>query len=144
MSHTRLLYHVVFATKNRFPLIAAEWEIELYKYLAGIVRNVGGSTIEINGMPEHVHMLILLPPGDLRVFMRELKSSSSRWSKQFQPKFAWQRRYGAFTVSPSAVDSVREYIRRQKEHHQDRTFEEEYIALLKRHGVEFDERYLWD
>ena len=144
MAHTRFLFHIVFATKDRFPLINPRWESELYKYISGIVRNLKGRVIEINGMQDHVHILVSLSPCDFREFMRELKASSSRWAKRHQPKFSWQRRYGAFTVSESAVDAVRDYIRRQKEHHKDRTFEQEYMGILRKHNVEFDDRYLWD
>ena len=144
MSHTRFLYHIVFGTKDRFPLINERWETELYAYLVGIVKNLGGEVIAINGMPDHVHLLVRLEPGDFPAFMRELKASSSKWAKKHEPKFSWQRRYGAFTVSESAVDAVREYILNQKEHHRRRTFENEYVELLKRHNVDFDERYLWD
>lgn len=144
MSHSRLLYHVVFATKGRFPLISERWENELYAYLAGIVKGKKGRVIIINGMSDHVHLLICLEPCDLPAFMRELKASSSRWAKRYNSKFSWQRRYGAFTVSESAVEKVCDYIRRQKEHHQKRTFEQEYVGILRNHGVEYDERYVWD
>ena len=144
MSHTRFLFHIVFSTKDRSPLISESWEAELYKYISGIVRNLKGRVIEINGMPDHVHILLCLEPCDFRVFMRELKASSSRWSKRHHPKFSWQRRYGAFTVSESSVETVRDYIRQQKEHHKKRTFEIEYISLLRKHNVEFDEAYLWE
>jgi putative transposase len=144
MSHTRFLYHIVFATKDRFPLIAESWQNELYRYLSGIVRNHNGVVIEINGMPNHVHLLVRLEPCDFPAFLRELKASSSKWAKRHQPKFSWQRRYGAFTVSASAVDAVRKYIREQKEHHQGRSFEDEYKGLLRRHHIEFDDKYLWE
>ncbi|MEQ1606907.1 MAG: IS200/IS605 family transposase [Pyrinomonadaceae bacterium] len=145
MSHTHFLYQIVFATKDRLPLIRRESEHELYSYLSGIVKNCGGLSLEINGMPDHVNLLIRLG-ADLKFadFMRELKAGSSRWVRQrFDPKFSWQRRYGAFTVSESAADEVRRYIRAQKEHHRAQTFEDEYRGLLIKHGVEFDERYLW-
>ena len=144
MSHTHFLYHIVFGTKDRLPLIGESWENELYRYLAGIVKGHGGEAIEINGMPEHAHLFVRLPPCDFPAFMRELKASSSKWAKKHNAKFAWQRRYGAFTVSESAADSVREYIRNQKIHHGKRTFEEEYAGLLRNHKIEFDEKYLWD
>ena len=144
MSHTRFLFHIVFATKDRFPFITQQWEAELYKYISGLVRNHKGRVIEINGMPDHVHVLIWLEPCDFPAFMRELKASSSRWAKRHHAKFSWQRRYGAFSVSESAVKPVCDYIRRQKEHHRLRTFENEYIGLLQKHNVEFDEEYLWD
>lgn len=144
MSHTHLLYHLVFATKDRFPLISLAWEAELYKYLTGIVRNHKGILIAVNGMADHVHLLVRLPACDLSAFLRELKASSSRWAKQHEPKFSWQRRYGAFTVSESVAEKVIEYIRDQKKHHSTRTFENEYKTLLKVHNVEFDEKYLWE
>ena len=146
MSYTDFLYHIVFGTKDHVPFIAGSFENELYRYLGGIVKNHGGETIEINGMPDHVHLLVRLGPvGSISDLMRELKSSSSRWARrEHQPKFGWQRRYGAFTVSRSASNSVREYIRRQKEHHRVKTFEDEYKDLLRTHNIEFDERYLWD
>ncbi|MBL8125663.1 MAG: IS200/IS605 family transposase [Pyrinomonadaceae bacterium] len=144
MSHTRFLFHIVFGTKDRFPLINESWENELYAYLTGIVKKHNGNVIAINGMSDHIHILVRLEPGDFPAFMRELKASSSKWAKKHQPKFSWQRRYGAFTVSESAVDTVRNYIRNQKEHHRKRTFEDEYLELLRRHKVEFDEKYLWE
>lgn len=144
MSHTHFLYHIVFGTKDRFPLIAESWETELYRYLAGIVKAKGGAAIEINGMADHVHLLVRLEPCDFPAFMRELKASSSKWAKRHEPKFSWQRRYGGFTVSESAAEVVRDYIRRQKVRHKKYTFEDEYAELLRRHKIEFDGRYLWD
>ena len=96
--------------------------------------------------PENAHLLVRLTLKEtFPDFMKELKASSSAWAKRkHQPKFAWQRRYGAFTVSESAADAVREYIRDQKEHHKKRSFEDEYKALLKRHNIGFDEKYLWE
>lgn len=145
MSHTHFLYHIVFGTKDRIPLIAESWETELHKYLGGIIKNHGGEAIEINGMPDHVHLLVRLKPlPPFPDFMRELKAGSSKWAKRHQPKFSWQRRYGGFTVSESASEAVRKYIRDQKEHHKHKSFEVEYKELLRLHNVEFDERYLWD
>ena len=146
MSHTHFLYHIVFATKDRFPLIDQTWEGEMYRYLGGIVKNFTGEAIEINGMPDHVHLLVRLGPvGDFADFMRKLKASSSKWAKRnHQPKFSWQRRYAAFTVSESASNRVRKYIRNQKEHHKKQIFEDEYKGLLRLHRIAFDERYLWD
>lgn len=144
MSHTRLLYHIVFRTKGGEPLIGFSWESELYKYLGGIVKGLKGIAIEINGMPDHVHLLVLLVPCDFAAFMRGLKASSSKWAKRHHPDFFWQRRYGAFTVSSSVADKVRTYIKNQKSHHAAQSFEDEYLELLERHGVEFDRQYLWD
>lgn len=144
MSHTHFLYHIVFGTKGHLPFIASEWEGELYAYLGGIVKNHHGQPIEINGMPDHVHLLVRLEPVEkFSDFIRDLKASSSKWAKDHQPKFGWQRRYGAF-VSESVSSSVRNYIRRQKEHHRKQTFEDEYRELLRLHKIDFDERYLWE
>lgn len=146
MSHTHFLYHIVFGTKDRKPLISASWEKELYRYLAGIIQNYGGAPIEIGGIIDHVHILARLEPKiSFSDFMRELKAGSSRWIRQnYEPKFSWPRRYGAFTVSESASSTVRKYIRDQKEHHKRQTFEEEYKSLLLRHRIDFDPKRLWD
>ena len=144
MSHTRFLYHIVFRTKGGEPLIGASWESELYRYLGGIVKGWKGIAMEINGMPDHVHLLVLLVLCDFTAFMSELKANSSKWAKRHDRNFAWQRRYGAFTVSSSIADKVRSYIKKQKSHHAKRTFESEFLELLVRHGVEFDCHYLWD
>jgi REP element-mobilizing transposase RayT len=146
MSHTHLLYHIVFATKDRVRIIHPDWETDLYKYLGGIIRNHNGEPIEIGGDAEHVHIFARLEPKPaFSDFMRELKAGSSRWVRiNYQPKFSWQRRYGAFSVSESASEGVRKYIRNQKEHHQRQTFEAEYKEFLVKHKVDFDEKYLWD
>jgi REP element-mobilizing transposase RayT len=128
------------------PLISAEWESALYAYIAGIIRNLEGEPIAIGGITDHVHILcrltLKIPFPD---FMRELKASSSRWVRQnHQPRFSWQRRYGAFTVSESVSPAVRKYIQEQKQHHGRQTFGDEYVKLLRRHGVEFDERFVWE
>ncbi len=147
-TYTKLFYHIVFSTKNRANFISTAIEEELYKYLAGVVRGIGGSCIAVNGMPDHVHMLVILPPKiALSDAMREIKANSSKWLHETKPelaKFGWQDGFAAFTVSKSAVDSVREYIRNQKTHHGRRDYKAELLELLARHEVEFDERYLWD
>jgi len=144
---TNLLYHLVFSTKGRLPLIGDEIQQPLYDYMGGIIRNQGGKVIEIGGMPDHVHCLARLParkavPDILRI----LKSDSSGWVHRERPsdRFAWQTGYGAFTVSQSLVGKVRRYIQTQAEHHRARSFEEELLALLEKHGIEYNEEYLWD
>ncbi|MBP6004097.1 MAG: IS200/IS605 family transposase [Pyrinomonadaceae bacterium] len=146
MSYAQLYFHIVFGTKDHLPLIAHSWEDEMYRYLGGIIRGHKSEPIEINGMPEHVHMLTRLSPviaiSDL---MREVKANSSKWARlTHEPKFRWQRRFGVFSVSESNVDRVREYIQRQKLHHQKQTYEDEYRQLLRLHQIDFDDRYLWD
>jgi hypothetical protein len=117
----------------------------MHKYLAGTVRGTGGVPIEINGVEDHVHLLVKIKPViAVSDFLREIKSSSSGWArKKTSGRFAWQSRYGAFTVSESQVNQVRLYIRNQEEHHRKYSFEDEFKALLRLHNVPFDERYLW-
>lgn len=120
MSYTNLLYHIVYATKKRAPLITNLLRPRLHEYLGGIVRGLGSVPIEINGVSDHVHLLVKLRPTiSVSDFLSKLKSNSSGWAKrQTSGRFAWQDRYGAFTVSESQVDHVRLYIRNQEKHHQ--------------------------
>ena len=145
MSYTNLLYHIVYATKERAPLITNLLRPRLHEYLGGIVRGLGSIPIEINGVWDHVHLLVKLRPTiSVSDFLSKLKSNSSGWAKrQTRGRFAWQSRYGAFTVSESQVDHVRLYIRNQEKHHQKMSFEEEFKALLKAHKLDFDEAHLW-
>lgn len=119
MSYTNLLYHIVFGTKGRLPMISPELKPLLYEYIGGTVRGLGGIALEINGMAEHIHLLIKLKPTVLfSDFLRDLKSNTSKWAKlNGVRKFAWQRRYGAFTVSGSQLQIVRNYIKNQEQHH---------------------------
>ncbi len=145
---SRLLYHVVFSTKYRTPFIDPKVRTELYPYLEGIVRNLGGWLLALGGMPDHVHLLIRLKP-DMPVsdLVRDLKANSSKWiheQKGLPADFAWQKGYAAFTVSESQEGAVRSYIRNQEKHHRRITFEEELVSLLRKHGIEFDPTYLLD
>ena len=145
-THLSLHFHVVFSTKDRMPLIATEWRERLHAYLGGVVRNVDGIPEAVGGIADHVHLLLgLRATSCIADVVRDLKAVSSRWIHEEigQGKFAWQEGYGAFTVSPSQREIVREYITKQEEHHRVRTFQEEYVELLKRSGVEYDERFLW-
>src|SRR5882672_11418473 len=119
MSYTNLLYHIVYATKERAPLITSALRPKLLQYLGGTVRGLDGIPIEINGISDHVHLLVRLRPTiSVSEFLSKLKSSSSAWAKrQTLGRFAWQARYGAFTVSESQVEHVRRYIRNQEKHH---------------------------
>jgi len=145
-THLSLHYHVVFSTKDRRPLIAPEWRDRLHAYLGGVVRNLDGVAESVGGVEDHVHLLLgLRATHCLSDLVRDVKSVSSRWVHEeiHLAGFAWQEGYGAFTVSASQRETVGDYIARQEEHHRHRTFQEEYVALLRRCGVEFDERYLW-
>jgi putative transposase len=145
MSHTNLLYHIVFATKERAPLITDELRPRLHGYLGGIVRGLDGTALEVNGMADHGHILARLrPTTSLSEFMSKLKSNSSGWAKrETRERFAWQARFAAFTVSESQVDRVRQYIRNQETHHRRQSFEDEFRAILKANHIDFDERNLW-
>ena len=144
---TNLLYHLVFSTKRRLPLIDDDIQQPLYDYMGGIIRNQGGKAIEIGGMADHVHCLARLPASKaVSDILRALKSDSSGWINRERPgeRFAWQTGYGAFSVSQSLVGRVRRYIQTQAEHHREGSFEEELRALLEKHGIEYNEDYLWD
>lgn len=147
-TYTKLYYHIVFSTKNRQRFITSAIEEDLHKYLAGIIRGIEGSSVEINGMPDHVHILAILRPKiALSDALREIKANSSKWIHENYlelTKFAWQDGFSAFTVSQSQVEPVRQYIRNQKEHHAQLEYQSELLGLLEKHDVEFDERYLWD
>jgi putative transposase len=142
----RLLIHLVFSTKNREPQISEELQGSLYSYLGGLVRSVDCSLLAIGGMPDHVHLLVRLHPTTaVAPLVRKIKANSSRWVNDGQGsrrRFAWQSGYGAFSVSESQATAVKQYVAHQKQHHRKRTFREELVEILRKHGVEFDERYL--
>jgi putative transposase len=145
-THTNLLTHVVFSTKERLPFITNEIKPELFAYMGGLVKELKGKPIIINGMSDHVHLLISLPPNvSVSEAMRFVKANSSKWVKEkFAKPFGWQKGYGAFSVSRSNVDAVVKYIQNQEKHHRKFDFKTEFIALLRKNDVEFDEQYLWD
>lgn len=147
MSHTytNLLFHFVFSTKDRMELINDETKSELYAYLGGLTKELKGKSLAINGMPEHIHLLVSLPPTvSISDAMQFLKANSSRWMRErFNIEFSWQIGYCAFSVSRSQVDAVVKYIQNQEEHHKKFDFREEFLKMLKSHEVEFDEKYLW-
>jgi putative transposase len=144
-TYTNLLFHIVFATKGRIPFIKSEIKERLYEYIGGTIRSLGGISLEIGGIDDHVHLLVKLKPTmELSKFMQDLKPSITNWAKkEIDPKFEWQIGYGAFTVSDSQIEPIRNYIQNQEEHHKDRDFDEEFKVILKKSGVEFEERYLW-
>jgi REP element-mobilizing transposase RayT len=147
-SYTHLLYHVVFSTKERRPLITPALRTELYPYIGGIIRDQRGILLEIGGMPDHVHLVVRIRP-DMAVadLVRLVKSNASKWVHErtdLTTEFAWQTGYGAFTVSASQLETVRRYVQNQEEHHRKQTFQEEVLWLLKKHGIEYDERFLWE
>jgi REP element-mobilizing transposase RayT len=147
-TYTNLLYHLVFSTKNRKGFITPTIEEDLYNYVGGIIRGIEGVCLEINGTPDHVHILAKLPPKiAISDALRTIKANSSKWvneTKSRPHKFGWQDGYSAFTVSKSQVDAVRQYIRDQKSHHRASDFKAEQRAILEKHEIEYDERYIWD
>jgi putative transposase len=145
---TSLHYHVIFSTKHREPWISPDHEERVWKFLGGIARENGMKALLIGGMPDHVHLALALPPAQsVSKALQLLKGGSSKWIKDNLPQmrgFAWQDGYGAFSVSKSNLPEVTAYIQNQREHHRIKTFQEEFLAFLVRHGVEYNERYLWD
>ena len=147
-TYTALYYHVIFSTKHRRSWIKQDLEDRIWSYLGGIARENKMTAMKIGGIDDHVHMLLGAPPTIAPSKAAQLiKGGSSKWIHETFPDlrdFAWQDGYGAFTVSKSNVPEVVRYIENQREHHRARTFQEEFLAFLKRHGIEYDERYLWD
>ena len=146
-SYTNLIYHIVFSTKDRRPLITPERAPRLYEYIGGAIRAQGGIPLGINGMDDHAHVLTKLRPDkDLSSVLRNLKANSTGWMHAVFPDakdFSWQNGYGAFTVSPTQVAIVRDYISRQAEHHAKHSFRDEFVTMLRKNDVGFDEKYLW-
>ena len=143
LSYVCVFVHVVFSTKDRRPLIPEDRHRLVCKYLAGIAKNYGMKALAIGGMPDHLHILLSLAP-DVSVSkaVNVLKSNSSKWMRVQSREFAWQEGYAAFSVSTSGLTKVIDYISRQPEHHKKRDFAQEYLALLKKHGVQYDPA--WD
>ena len=147
-SLARLHIHLVFSTKHREPWITEGVRETLHGYMASVLENMGCTPVLLNSMEDHVHILFdLSRTVAVSQAVEDVKKSSSKWIKTRGPgfrTFAWQSGYGAFAVSESNVETVRDYIANQKEHHRTKTFQEEYRIFLKRHGIAFDERYVWD
>ncbi len=145
---THLLTHIIFSTKDRAPLLGPEVKSRLLDYMGGIIREVGGNPLGINGTADHVHLLVWLPATvSVAEAMRVLKTNSSRWVREAgisRRPFAWQAGYAAFSVSQSVAPEVQRYIAHQEEHHRKQSFKDELLSYLKKHGIEYDERYLWD
>jgi putative transposase len=146
MSHTHAanFVHCVFSTKERRDLIPAELQERLYACLTGIADNLGFKILAAGGTSNHVHLLIGLPPAlTLAEAIQKLKANSSRWLGEKRVLFEWQKGYGAFSVSPSLLAMVQNYIRNQVAHHTKRSFEQEFVALLKKSGVAYDAERLF-
>ena len=147
MSHSSAYFHCVFSTKERQRLITPELREHLWPFLGGIARQNQMKAIEVGGVEDHVHILLSLPATmAVAKALQLLKGGSSKWIHDTFPGqrgFAWQAEYGAFSVSVSQLDKTIAYIQGQAAHHRTVTFQEEFLAFLKKHRIEYDERYLW-
>jgi REP element-mobilizing transposase RayT len=149
MGHTysTVLLHCVFSTKNRLPVIEPEWRPRLHAYIGGIPRENGACALAVGSVADHVHVLLSIPPVlSVAKALQLIKGGSSLWVHQTFPAvkdFAWQEGYGAFSIGISQVEATIAYIANQEEHHPRKTFQDEFRAFLKKHGIEYDERYVW-
>ncbi|OEK00731.1 transposase [Roseivirga sp. 4D4] len=145
---SQIYIQVVFAVKGRRRLISPEWESELFKYITGIVTNKGHKLLAINGVEDHVHMLVGLSPScRLSDLVREIKKSSNAFineNRLSKMKFEWQEGYGAFSYSQSAISNVIAYIQNQKEHHAKLSFKEEYKNFMTKFEIDHEDKYLFD
>ncbi|HYE71806.1 MAG TPA: IS200/IS605 family transposase [Blastocatellia bacterium] len=146
-TYTSLYYHLIFSTKNRVTWIRPEIQENVWAYIGGIARHHRLTALQIGGMEDHLHALVMAPatlaPSQIAQY---LKGDSSKWIHEEYcdlREFAWQEGYGAFTVSKSNLPDVIAYIRNQREHHQKRSFQDEYREFLQKHGIDYEEQYLW-
>lgn len=145
-TYTQIHLQLIFAVQYRAALIDKEWKVDLYKYMTGIVQNNKHKLISINGMPDHVHILIgMRPHQSLSDLMQDIKGDSSTWINDqhlTKSKFRWQEGYGAFSYSRSHLKAVINYIENQEKHHRNISFTDEYKNFLEKFEVEFDDRYI--
>lgn len=147
-TYTQIYIHIVFAVKGRANLISKSWKDELYKYITGIVTNEGQKMIAINGMPDHIHILIGIKPIiALSNLVRDIKANSSRFINEkrwIAGKFEWQQGFGAFSYSHSQLTNVINYIQNQEEHHKIKTFREEYIEFLEHYNIDYKNEFIFE
>ena len=147
-SLSKVIVHFIFSTRDRHPWLDANVRPRMHAYLGTICRDAGAEAYRVGGVSDHVHLVTTLPRTLSQADMLEgLKKKSSKWIKGLAADyrhFYWQRGYGAFSVSPSQLDALLAYVESQEEHHRSRTFQEEYREFLRKYGVEYDERYIWD
>ena len=145
-SYCSSLYHCIFSTKERRKSITPEVRDRLWAYMGGVAREHGMTALAVGGTDDHAHLLVVIPATlAVATAMREIKSGSSRWMHDAcaMPKFAWQEGYGAFSIGHSQIEATVRYIARQEEHHRKRDFQAEFVAILKKHRMEYDLRYVW-
>jgi len=144
---TELIYHIVFSTKNREPIINPEIQEKLYRYITGIIKKDDAKLLQSGGIEDHIHLVIKMKPTHtLSELVQKIKGHSSKWinkQKDVNNKFSWQEGYGAFTVSESQLPMVIKYVKDQEKHHKEMSFKDELVIFLKRHHIEYDEKYLW-
>jgi len=148
MSYVSSYFHCVFSTKERRPQITPTLRERLWPFMGGIARQNNFKALEVGGVEDHVHILLSLPSTlSIAKAAQLIKGGSSKWVHETFPEhrlFNWQEKYGAFSVSVSQLERTLEYVKGQVEHHRKMTFQEEFVALLKKHRIQYDERYLWD
>ena len=143
-THTRLWVHVVFSTKDRMPLLRAEIRPDLFAYLGGIVRELDGKSVIVNGVVDHVHMLFSLPPKTpLSEALRIIKAISSRWVRRKSQRLLGSLDMGRLASASRISTNVKRYVATQEKHHRRVRFQDEFLSLLKKHEIEYDEQYLW-
>jgi putative transposase len=147
-SLSRILVHIIFSTKDRFPfLINVELRKRMHAYLAGSFNDLQSRAIEVGGVGDHVHILCLLSRNySVSEIIKKAKANSSSWVKAQGDrcrKFSWQSGYGAFSIDPLQIEHVQKYIQAQEQHHRTRTYQEEYLEILRQYQMDYDERYLW-
>ena len=143
-THSQNILHIVFSTKDRRKSLRKEFQPKMWGYVAGICKNYDLHVHAINGMDDHIHLLVRLPQTmPLAKAVAVIKSNSSKWANNQGHEFAWQEGYAAFSVSASLVDAVSRYIRSQEIHHKKMTFDAELVALLKKHGIQYDPAFVF-
>ena len=146
-TYTQIHIHFVFAVKFRHGIIQSKWKEDLYKYITGIIQNNNHKLLAINGMPDHIHILIgLRPAQSISDLMKDVKQSSSKWindNKLAEGHFEWQEGYGAFSYSKSQINQVINYIQNQELHHKKKTFKEEYLDFLEKFEIDYDEKFIF-
>ena len=147
-TYTQIYLHVVFSVKGRQNLIHKDWKDELYKYICGITNNKEQKVYAIGGVADHIHLLVSIKPNiALSDLVRDIKANSSKWINErelIKGKFKWQEGFGAFSYAQSQLDNVIAYINNQEQHHRKKLFKDEYIDLLQKYNVNYDDRYLFE
>ncbi|MHB8579325.1 MAG: IS200/IS605 family transposase [Ignavibacteriaceae bacterium] len=145
---SQLYIQIVFSVKGRENLISKHWKDDLHKYIAGIIKGKEQKPIIVNGMPDHIHSFVGVKPSmAISDLVRDIKNNSANFindNKFVRGKFSWQEGFGVFSYSHSQIDAVYNYVKDQERHHKNRTFKEEYLELLKRFEIEYNEKYLFD